>query len=198
LWGVDPIVLGFAAVNGLHVEGMAEDERDVLPGAEIGEPVPAEDALGGDDQVVAVGLDGLEEEIGIAAQVAVQELLAALVVEDAEVHRSSVQVDAAVVSMTAGVETHGSPPGLDDCVALSSFLPMLGRSRRGLHEYQAVAASMGRRKSREGWFRRRSSDRPGWVGGREIGALGASRVDQEARNLRTNFYSCRPSRASDT
>jgi hypothetical protein len=107
LVGIHPIVLGLAAVDGLHVQGMAEDEGDVLAGAEIGKPVPAEDALSGDDQVVAVGRDGLEEELRIAAQVAVQKHVAALVVEDAQVHGTSVQVDAAVVSMLAGVEAHG-------------------------------------------------------------------------------------------
>jgi hypothetical protein len=140
LVGVDAIVLGLTAVDGLHVEGMAEHERDAFAGAQIGEPVPAEGALGGDDEVAAVGRDSLEEELGVTPQIAMEKFVAALVIEDAEVHGASVQVDAAVVSMTAGVESHGSPPGLDEWVALSSFLPMLGRSRRGLHEYQAVAA----------------------------------------------------------
>ena len=111
---VDPVVLGLAAVDGLHVEGVAEDEGDVL-GAEVGEPVPAEDALGGDDQVVAEGFDGFEEELGLAGQVAVQQDVAAPVLEDAEVHGAGVEVDAAVVSMLASVEAHGSPPGLDEC-----------------------------------------------------------------------------------
>jgi hypothetical protein len=48
---------------------MAEDEGSVMLGAEVGEPVPAEDALDADDQVVAIGLEGPEEEVGLAVQV---------------------------------------------------------------------------------------------------------------------------------
>ena len=40
-------------------------------GAEVREPVPAEDALGTDDPAVPRGLDGLEAEVGLAAQIAV-------------------------------------------------------------------------------------------------------------------------------
>ena len=58
---------------------MAEDEGDVLPGAQVGEPVPGEDALDGDDEVVAVGRDGCEEPLGVARDVPVQEDLAVLV-----------------------------------------------------------------------------------------------------------------------
>jgi hypothetical protein len=100
-------------VDGLHVEGVAKNEGEVLSGTKIGEPVPAEDALGGYDEVIAVGCDGLEEKLRIAAQVAMKNNVAGLVFEDAEMHGPSVEVDSAVVSMTAGVETHGFPPGLD-------------------------------------------------------------------------------------
>ena len=72
-------MLGLAAGDGFHIEGVAEDEGDALVGAEIGQPVPAEDALGTDDQVVAVGSDGLEEELGFAAEPLVQADLTLLV-----------------------------------------------------------------------------------------------------------------------
>jgi hypothetical protein len=146
LVGVDLVVLRLSAVDGLHVERMADDEGDVMLGAEVGEPVPAEDALDAADQVVPVGLDGPEEGVGLAAQIAVQDDLAAFMVEDAEVHGPSVEIDPAVVSMLASVEAHGSPPGMDEWVALSSCLPRCGRSRRGLHQdhtscaYAACAA----------------------------------------------------------
>ena len=51
LGGVDRVVLGLAAVDGLHVQGVAEDEGDALVFAEVGEPVPGEHALAADDQV---------------------------------------------------------------------------------------------------------------------------------------------------
>jgi hypothetical protein len=107
--------------------------------------VPAEDALGGDDQVVAVGLDDPEKEPWLAPQVAVQDDVAALVLEDAEVHGARVEIDAAVVSMPASVEAHGSPPGKDELFALSSFLPKAGRSRRGLYQYHTLRGGPGSR-----------------------------------------------------
>ena len=133
LVSIDAVVLRLASMDGLHVEGMSEDEGDVFLRAEIGEPVPAEDAFDADDQVVAEGLDGAEEGLRLAAHVPVEEDLAGLVVEDAEVHGASVEVDPAVVSMQASVEARGSPPGMDELVALSSFLSGFERSRRGLH-----------------------------------------------------------------
>ena len=46
-------------VTDLVEEGEAKDEGNTLVGAEVGQPVPAEDALGPDDQIVTVGSDGL-------------------------------------------------------------------------------------------------------------------------------------------
>jgi acetyl-CoA carboxylase biotin carboxyl carrier protein len=107
LEGIDAVVLGLAAVDGLHVEGVAEDEGDPFPPAEVREPVPGEDALGGDDEVFAVGRDGGQEGLGTAAQVLVEEDLA-LAIEDAQVHRLRVEVDPAVVGVALRVESHGS------------------------------------------------------------------------------------------
>jgi hypothetical protein len=109
LAGVDPIVLALAAVNGFHVQGVAEHEGDVLLGAEVGEPVPAEQALDGDDQSVAERGDGVEEGVGVGAEVLVVDDLAGAV-EDAQVHGPGVQIDAAVKSMLLGVEAHGVLP----------------------------------------------------------------------------------------
>jgi hypothetical protein len=52
--GIDPVVLGFAAVDGFHIEGVPQDEPDAFGGAEIGEPVPGEHALHGGDEPFAV------------------------------------------------------------------------------------------------------------------------------------------------
>jgi len=107
LEGVHAVVLGLGAVDGLHVEGVAEDKVDALPPAEIGAPVPGEDALGNDDEALAVGRDGGQEGLRAAPQVAVEEDLA-LPVEDAEVQGPGVQVDPAVVPVGSGVESPGS------------------------------------------------------------------------------------------
>jgi hypothetical protein len=76
LVGVDLVVLGLTPVDGFHVERMAQDEGDAFLGTEVGEPVPAEDALGADNEVVAIGLDSAKESLRLAAQVAVQDNLA--------------------------------------------------------------------------------------------------------------------------
>jgi hypothetical protein len=84
---------------------VAEHEGDVLPGAQVGEPVPAEQALDGDDQSGAEGSDGPQEGVGVGGEVLVEDDLAAGV-EDAEIHASGVEIDAAVEGMWLGVEAH--------------------------------------------------------------------------------------------
>ena len=60
---------------------MAEDDGDTLGGAEVGQPVPGEQALDANHQVVAEGGDGGEESIGPGGQVALEDG-AAVGVED--------------------------------------------------------------------------------------------------------------------
>src|SRR4051812_15999265 len=64
LGGVDLVVLGLAAVDGFHVEGVAEHDGDLLLLAEVGQPVPGEHALGADDEAIAEGSDGAQEAVG--------------------------------------------------------------------------------------------------------------------------------------
>ena len=61
LFGVDAVVLVLAAVDGLEVEGVGQDEGEAGGLAGIGQPVPAEHAFAADGQVVAIGRDELEE-----------------------------------------------------------------------------------------------------------------------------------------
>ena len=105
LSSIDTVVLGLAAVNRFHVQRVAEDEGDTFVSAQIGEPIPGEDALAGDDEVVAIRGHGREERFGRGLHVAVQQHFA-LRVEDTQIHRPGVQVDAAVVLMSLGVESH--------------------------------------------------------------------------------------------
>ena len=76
LLGVDLVVLDRGAVDGSHVEGVAEDELDAFGLAEISEPVPGEDALGADDEAVAVGRDGFQERLGTGGEIPVEDDLA--------------------------------------------------------------------------------------------------------------------------
>jgi hypothetical protein len=85
---------------------VARREGDLLLGAEVCEPVPGEHALGGDDEVVAEGGEGLEEGLGTGGDALVEDDSAGLV-EDAEVHGPGVEVDAAVESVLLVVQAHG-------------------------------------------------------------------------------------------
>ena len=89
LKSIDPIVLGFAAVDGFHVQSMTEDEEDFLTGAQVGNPIPSEHALDGNDQVVTVRSDGAEKDGRIATDILVKNNLPSLV-QHAEVHGSGV------------------------------------------------------------------------------------------------------------
>jgi hypothetical protein len=92
-------------VDGLHVEGVAEHEGDALRLAQIRQPVPAEQALTGNDQAVAVGRDRLEKGTRLGGQLLVQDDGAGLV-ENAQVHCPGVQIDAAIECVSLVVETH--------------------------------------------------------------------------------------------
>ena len=88
---------------------MAQHEGDVVLGAQVGDPVPGEHALGADDEPVAEGGNGAEEGVGAAGQVAIEDRVAGLV-EDADVHRPRMQVDAASEGVLLVVESHHSLP----------------------------------------------------------------------------------------
>jgi hypothetical protein len=93
-------------MDGLHVEGAAEIERDVLPPAEIGQPISGEDALDSDDEIFAIGLDGCRKRLWAVSRVLVEQDLA-VSIENAEVHGLGVKVDATVAAMGPGVGSHG-------------------------------------------------------------------------------------------
>jgi hypothetical protein len=82
---IDLVVLGLAAVNRLHVEGVAEHELDAFASAKICEPVPGEYALGGDREIITVGLDGGEKTLWPALHILMEDDLA-VPIENAEVH----------------------------------------------------------------------------------------------------------------
>ena len=84
LVGVDAVVLGFTAMDELHVEGVAQDEWDVFLLAAVGEPAPGKHALDADNNTVAELSDGFQEGLGVARDVAVEDDVTGLV-EDAQV-----------------------------------------------------------------------------------------------------------------
>jgi hypothetical protein len=92
-------------MDGLHVEGMPEHESESLGLAEIGDPVPAEETLDGDRQVLSIGLEGSEKLLTVAGELAMEEDLASRV-KNADVETAGVEVDTTVVPMLLGVESH--------------------------------------------------------------------------------------------
>ena len=102
--GVNAVVLVFAAVNGLEVERVGQDEMDAGVRTGVGEPIPAEHALGADGQVVAIGRDEFEE-IGevIVFDVGVDELFAVAVQHADAIHLAGVQINSAVELGGGGV-----------------------------------------------------------------------------------------------
>ena len=105
LLGVNLVVLAFAAVDGSHVERMTEDKGDVFRGAEIGQPVPGEHALGAHHQIIPIGGDGFEEGFRLGLDVAMEQDVPFLA-EDAQVHFVGVQVDSTVMLVLLGVQSH--------------------------------------------------------------------------------------------
>ena len=105
-FGVNTVVLVFAAVGGLEIEGMGQHEVQARRLAGIRQPIPAEHAFGADGQVVPIGRDQLEEifEI-IVLDVGVDEFFA-LPVHYADIHLAGVKVDSAVELCGGGVILH--------------------------------------------------------------------------------------------
>ncbi len=71
LLSIELVIFGFAAVNGLHIQGVAEHEGDLFTLTKVGQPVPAEDALTGHHETVSVGGDGFEESFGSCSYILV-------------------------------------------------------------------------------------------------------------------------------
>ncbi len=87
---------------------MAEHEKDPLLRAQVGEPVPNEQALAGNDQAVAEGRNLGEELLGRGLERALEHDLARGI-EDAHGHRVRVQIDAAGEAVLACRIASGSP-----------------------------------------------------------------------------------------
>jgi hypothetical protein len=68
---------------------MREHESNAVLRAEVGEPVPAEDALGGDDEVVLIGSDRVQKGARCASDVPVHQDCS-LLIGQAQVHGSRV------------------------------------------------------------------------------------------------------------
>jgi hypothetical protein len=135
--GVDSVVLCLSSVNGFHVEGVTENERNTFFLTQIGQPVPGEGALDCDHEVVSVLFDGFQEYLPVGLDVSMQQDRA-LFIDDAEVHCFCMQVDSAIILVLFRVKSHSVPP----CVVVETFIIPSGVEQGGLNEYQGAAADM--------------------------------------------------------
>jgi 3-deoxy-D-manno-octulosonic-acid transferase len=102
---VDAIVLNLAVVDGFYVEGVAEHEGDAFVRAQIGNQYQMKMTLDGDHEVIAIGSHSDEERLGPCLHVAVQRTLLSASRMPRYIERAR-EIDAAVVLMGLGVESH--------------------------------------------------------------------------------------------
>jgi hypothetical protein len=53
-WASIVLFWAFAAVHGLPVEGMTQDDGEAFFSTEVGQPVPGEETLDGDDAILPI------------------------------------------------------------------------------------------------------------------------------------------------
>src|SRR6266850_6806577 len=92
-------------MDGLHGESMTQHEGNPLLSTEISQPIPGEDTCDTDDDILARGRDGREKRVWGCWHVTVNQNLPNLV-QDAEVHRAGVQVDATIKFVRLSGESH--------------------------------------------------------------------------------------------
>jgi hypothetical protein len=98
-------------MDGLHVQGVAQDKGDLVFGAKIGYPVPGEHALDTDHHIFEKREDDIKQQRGIGIDIFVH-FGFTLLVDDAHVHFPCMQIDAAIEFVLLIVKSHGLPPCL--------------------------------------------------------------------------------------
>ena len=101
--GVDLVVFGLAPRAGLHGEGMPAHDGNPLLRPESSPPLPGEQTVDTDDDILALGRDGFEERCWRGWHVTVPQKRPSLV-HEAEGHRAGVQVDATITLVRRGVK----------------------------------------------------------------------------------------------
>ncbi len=103
LLGVEPVVCGRAAGERCHREGVSQDKRHPVTGAEVGPPLPGEETFAAHDQLFPVGCHGRHNRVRPGGPRALaQELPVA--VHETHGHGAGMQIDAAVKWGRCGIE----------------------------------------------------------------------------------------------
>jgi hypothetical protein len=88
-----------------HVEGMAENEGDVLLDTEIGDPVPGEHAFDSNHDVLTEGSNDTEKSFRLCVDVMMNPDIASGI-QDTDKHILGVQIDSTIKLVLLGVEIH--------------------------------------------------------------------------------------------
>jgi hypothetical protein len=103
LMGVDLVVFGRTPMERLHVQGLAEDEREAFVSPEVGQPGPREHAVDRDTAPVSVGGNDVQKGLRGRLHRTMHETLATLVAET-DLHGTGLQIDATIPRVLRAVE----------------------------------------------------------------------------------------------
>jgi hypothetical protein len=92
-------------MDGFHIKGMTKDKSYLLLPTKVSHPVPGEHTLNTNDQVIQVRFNYLHKRLGIGFDVLVDQDIS-LLVEDADIEASGMQINSAVMLMCLRVEFH--------------------------------------------------------------------------------------------
>jgi hypothetical protein len=92
---IHAVVLGFAALDGCHVEGRPEDQGKTFAHTQISQPIPREETFDRDDKIITIRRNDLEEGLGVCLEVLMHHDRS-IVVQDADVQHPGVKIDSTV------------------------------------------------------------------------------------------------------
>ena len=84
---------------------MTENESNALVFTEISDPVPAVHAFGADDQIVQARFDQMKQRFWFGWNLFMQKGFA-LLIQDADIQATGMQINSTVVTMSAIVKVH--------------------------------------------------------------------------------------------
>jgi len=102
---IDFVVLGFAPMDGFHVEGMPQHEGNPLLRAQIGQPVLREHTFDRDDHIITIRGNDLKKGLRVCPEILVNHGFPSLI-QDADIHRPGVQIDPTIRLVLFRVELH--------------------------------------------------------------------------------------------
>jgi hypothetical protein len=96
-------------MDGFHVKCIAQNERNLVFGAKIGDPVPGKHVHDADHHIFKEKEDDVEQQFGIGLKILMHSGFA-LLADDAHVHFSCMQIDAAIKFVTLIIKSPFLPP----------------------------------------------------------------------------------------